>query len=60
LNKKEDVFILIKQLKKTKKSHKQMTIKGGNPSPSTAGMSAGSSTPMFKDSGDDAQVPEDY
>ena len=53
------MFILIKQLKKTTKSHKQMTIEGGNTSLSTAGRSAGSSSPMLKNSGDDAQVPED-
>jgi hypothetical protein len=60
LNKKEDMFILIKQLKKTTKSHNYMTIEGGDTFLSTAGRSDGSSTPMFKNSGDDAQVPEDY
>jgi len=37
-----------------------MTIEEGDTSLSTAGRSAGSSTPVFKNSGDDAQVPEDY
>jgi hypothetical protein len=37
-----------------------MTTEGGDTSLSTAGRSAGSLSPMFKNSGDDAQVPEDY
>jgi hypothetical protein len=42
------------------KSDKQMTIEGGNTSLSTAGRSDGSSSPMFNNSGDDAQISEDY
>jgi hypothetical protein len=60
LNKKEDMFILIKQLKKTTKSDKQMTIEGGHTSLSIAGRSAGSSSLMFKNFGDETQVSEDY
>jgi hypothetical protein len=54
------MFILIKQLKKTMKSDKQMTIEGGDTSLSIAGRSAGSSSPMFNNSSDDAKVTEDY
>ena len=54
------MFLLIKQLKKATKSHNNMTIEGGDTSLSTAGRSDGSSIPMFKNSGDDSQVPEDY
>jgi hypothetical protein len=54
------MFIWIKQLKKTTKSHNYMTTEGGDTFLSTAGRSDGSSTQKFKNSGDDAQVPEDY
>jgi hypothetical protein len=37
-----------------------MTIEGGETSLSTAGRSAGSSFPMFKNIGDETQVSEDY
>jgi hypothetical protein len=49
-----------KAIKKTMKSDKQITIEGRDTSLSTAGRSAGSSSPMFSNSGDDAQVPEVY
>jgi len=51
---------LIKQLKKTTKPDKQMTVEGGDISPSTVGRSAGSSSPMFNRSADDAQAPENH
>jgi len=51
---------LIKQLKKTTKSDKQMTVEGGDTSTSTVGRSAGSSSPMFNSSVDDARVPENH
>jgi hypothetical protein len=56
----KDMFILKKKKKKTTKSDKQMTIEGGDTSLSIAGRSDGSSSPMFNNSGDDAQVPEDH
>jgi hypothetical protein len=37
-----------------------MTIDGGETSLSTAGRSAGSSSPVFKNFGDETQVSEDY
>jgi hypothetical protein len=49
-----------KAIKKDNKIHKKMTTEGGDTFLSTAGRSAGSSSPMFKNSGDDAQVTEDY
>jgi hypothetical protein len=54
------MFILMKQLKKTTKSDKQMKIEGGDTSLSIAGRSDGSSSPMFNNSGDETQVPEVY
>jgi len=49
-----------KTIKKDNKISQLLTIEGGDTSLSTAGRSDGSSIPMFKNSGDDSQVPEDY